>query len=141
MLEWLRKRQAIRAYRRELGARLRSMYGKQRHYTPEEVHEAARASQLPEELLGYAVSFLAPRFDIGRIEHAASAASETEHRWDWDHRGSHHPDPQPFGMMGPWGGSDGSGLPSGGSGSSGGSGGDGGDGGCTSGGTGNPGGC
>jgi hypothetical protein len=49
MFRWLRKRRAIRAYRRELGPQLLRRFGSKRHYSREEVFGTVREGGFSEE--------------------------------------------------------------------------------------------
>ena len=61
MWKYLRKRRAIRRYRRMLGHRLRARYGSEPHYTPEQVKRTAVDSGIDSAFICYALALYCER--------------------------------------------------------------------------------
>ena len=77
MFRSYRKRQAIESYRTVLGRHLRGIYGRHEHFTPVEVIQTARAYQLSETYLCYALALYCDRevFDAYHAERGQVACS------------------------------------------------------------------
>jgi len=61
MFKLFRKRRAMRAYRRQLGVKLRKRYGREKHYTPEQVRTTAISSNLGVDYLCFALAMYCDR--------------------------------------------------------------------------------
>jgi hypothetical protein len=64
MLRWIRKRLALRAYRRRLGPALVGRYGKQETYSVDQVRETAAAEQLNLDYVCYGYAAFCHRDDF-----------------------------------------------------------------------------
>jgi hypothetical protein len=71
MFRWLRKRRAIRAYRRELGPQLRARHGEKQHYSREEVIGGVRAGGFSEEFDCFALAMFCSESDFDAYHQAA----------------------------------------------------------------------
>lgn len=76
MFRWLRKRRAIRAYRRELGPQLRERYGSKRHYSREEVFGTVRARGFSEEFDCFALAMYCEQGEFDAYHQEAGLACE-----------------------------------------------------------------
>jgi hypothetical protein len=70
MLNWLRKRLALRAYRRKLAPALIHRYGREKHYTPAQVRKTVEALALSADYVCYALAAFCDR-DSFDAHHAA----------------------------------------------------------------------
>ena len=61
MWKRFQKRRAMRRYRRQLGVKLRRRYGRERHYTPEQVRTTAISSGLGTDHLCFALAMYCDR--------------------------------------------------------------------------------
>lgn len=105
MWTMLRKRRALRSYRRLLGQRLYARYGRERYYTPAQVRSTVKAYKMDEDFVCLALAMYCERsafdadhlargevcdFDDLHVELAGGAAAigcgeaATEHGGDWD---------------------------------------------------------
>lgn len=64
MLQALKKRSAIKSYRKKLGPYLVKNYGKQKHYTPAQVRKGAEAQGLDPIALCYGMAMYTSRDDF-----------------------------------------------------------------------------
>ena len=61
MWSWIQKRRAIRRYRRRLGSALRRRYGREQHYTPEQVESTVVTKGLGIDFLCFALAMYCSR--------------------------------------------------------------------------------
>ncbi len=78
MIRWLQKRLALRRYRRELGPSLVARYGRERHYTVNQVRKTAEVLGLNTDYLCYAYADYCSRADFD-AHHASTGET-----CDWE---------------------------------------------------------
>ena len=71
MWRWFRKRRALRAYKTTLATKLRARYGRETHYTPDQVRSCASDAGLSMAFVCFAIAMYCDRagFDTYHLEH------------------------------------------------------------------------